>query len=141
MQQKQPIAPKPKHWGDNYAEIFKDESVASAYQFRAPYPPQVFEILLNLIPANAAPKVVLDAGCGPGQMARGLVRQVDSVDAIDYSAALIAKGQTLPEGDNPKLHWLCSPIETAELQPTYSLIVAAVSLHWMEWRVVLPRFA
>jgi len=78
--QRRPIEPRPQQWGDKYAEIFKDQSVANAYQFRASYPPQVFEILLSLIPATASPKVVLDAGCGLEQMARALVRHVDSVD-------------------------------------------------------------
>jgi trans-aconitate methyltransferase len=135
------MEPKPKQWGIAYAEIFKDASVVNAYPFRPPYPPQTFAILLSLLPANAKPSVVLDAGCGPGNIARALVEAVDQVDAVDFSAAMIAKGRTLPGGDNPKLHWICNPLETAPLQPTYSLIVAAASLHWMDWPVVLPRFA
>jgi trans-aconitate methyltransferase len=135
------MEPKPNYWGVKYAEIFKDTSVVNAYPFRPPYPAQTYAILLNLLPEDATPSVVLDAGCGPGIIARALVEAVDRIDAVDFSAAMIAKGRSLPGGEDAKLHWICSPLETAVLQPVYSLIVAAASLHWMDWHVVLPRFA
>jgi SAM-dependent methyltransferase len=135
------VRPKPKQFGTEYAAIFKDESVASAYSYRPPYPLQIAEILLSLLPDAAGPNIVLDAGCGPGNIARSLVQWVDQVDAVDFSAAMVRKGRCLPGGDDPKLHWICSPIETAPLRPSYNLIVAAASLHWMDWPVVLPRFA
>ncbi|RIK43260.1 MAG: hypothetical protein DCC55_06140 [Chloroflexi bacterium] len=135
------MLPKPKQWSTEYATIFKEESVVSAYSYRPPYPSQLFGVLLSLLPDSAGPKVVLDACCGPGNIARSFVQWVDRVDAVDFSAAMIRKGRLLPGGDEPKLHWICSPIETAPLQPTYSLIIAAASLHWMDWPVVLPRFA
>jgi SAM-dependent methyltransferase len=135
------MIPKPKQWNVEYAEIFKDASVAEAYRFRPTYPPQTYALLLRLLPNSPAPKAVLDAGCGAGAIARVLAPQVDRVDAVDFSAAMIAQGRRLPGGDHPNLHWICSPIETATLQPVYSLIVTAASLHWMDWESVLPRFA
>jgi SAM-dependent methyltransferase len=134
------MEPKPKQWGVEYGAIFHDESVVAVYHLRPPYPPQTFAILLTLLPA-AGPNIVLDVGCGSGTIARGLLAAVDHADAVDSSAAMIAKGRTLPGGDNPKLRWICSPIETADLLPTYGLIVAAASMHWLDWPVVLPRFA
>ena len=53
---------------------------------------------------------------------------------------MIQAGQKLSGGTHPNIFWQCSPIETAELQPTYGLIVAGASLHWMDWNVVLPKF-
>jgi SAM-dependent methyltransferase len=135
------MIPKPKQWGAEYAAMFKDESVACAYQFRPTYPPQTYSLLLNLLSNAVSPKVLLDAGCGTGAIARVLAPQVDRVDAIDYSVAMIAQGRMLPGGNHSQLNWVCSPIETAELYPAYSMIVAAASLHWMEWEIVLPRFA
>jgi len=35
---------------------------------------------------------VLDAGCGPGSIARALVQEVDRVDAVDVAARMIAAG-------------------------------------------------
>lgn len=54
---------------------------------------------------------------------------------------MVATGATLPGGDHPNIRWQAAPIETAQLRPAYSLIVAGASLHWMDWDVVLPRFS
>jgi SAM-dependent methyltransferase len=129
---------RPKQWGAQYASIFKDESVVRAYRHRPPYPLRVFEILASLI--DDEPRAVLDAGCGTGFVARTLVRYVDRVDAVDFSRAMISTGRKRPGGDDPGLRWICGPMETVTLRPPYTLIVAASSLHWMEWDVVLPRF-
>jgi SAM-dependent methyltransferase len=134
------MRPKHKQFATQYASIFGDASVVHAYQYRPPYPPATFEILLSLIDADAAPRTVLDAGCGPGSIARALVQEVDRVDAVDIAARMIAAGKALPRGDDPKLCWIHSAIEHAPLQPPYALIVAAASLHWMHWETVMPRF-
>ena len=132
---------KPKQWSAEYGSIFKDESVVSAYQFRPTYPPETFTFLLRLIPPTVTRRTVLDAGCGTGSIARPLAPLVDQVDAVDISAAMIRTGQTLPGGDRANLHWVTAPIETAPLLGPYALIVAGASLHWMDWKRTLPRFA
>jgi SAM-dependent methyltransferase len=86
------------------------------------------------------PRHVLDAGCGTGYLARPLAPLVDRVDAVDFSAPMIAQGQRLPGGDSPRLTWIHGPIEEVALAPPYALIMAGESLHWMEWEGVLPRF-
>src|SRR5262245_60349860 len=133
------MGPKHKQWSAQYASIFKDASVVQAYQHRPPYPPQTLAILAGLIPSTA-PRVVLDAGCGTGFVARPLAQYVDRIDGVDISEAMIAAGKGLPGGDDQRLRWICGPIETAAVDPPYGLIVAAASLHWMEWDVVLSRF-
>src|SRR5690242_19367942 len=135
------MKPKPKQWSAEYASIFQDTSVVAAYQHRPPYPAQTFEILAGLIPPTTSPRAVLDAGCGTGFVARPLARYVDRVDAADISAAMIAAGRSLPGGDDPRLRWFCGAIESVAVEPPYALIVAAASLHWMEWEIALPRFA
>ena len=129
-----------KQFARQYASIFGDASVVHAYQYRPPYPPETFEILLSLVDAEAAPRTVLDAGCGPGVIAREIVKAVDRVDAVDVAARMIAVGKALPGGDDPKLHWIQGAIEHAPLHPPYALIVAAASLHWMHWETVMPHF-
>lgn len=129
-----------KQFAKQYASIFGDASVVHAYQYRPPYPPETFEILLSLVDAEAAPRTVLDAGCGPGVIAREIVKAVDRVDAVDVAARMIAMGKTLPGGADPKLHWIQGAIEHAPLHPPYALIVAAASLHWMHWETVMPHF-
>jgi SAM-dependent methyltransferase len=132
--------PKHKQFDPQYASIFGDASVVQAYQYRPPYPPETFEILRGLIDPDATLRTVLDAGCGPGVIARRLVQEVDRVDAVDVAARMIEAGKALPGGDNPKLCWIHGAIEHAPLQSPYALIVAAASLHWMHWETVMPHF-
>src|SRR5439155_27011914 len=67
------------------------------------------------------------------------VDKVDGIDAVDASAAMIERGRHLPGGGDARLNWILAPAETAPLRPPYGLVVAASSLHWMDWDVVLPR--
>lgn len=132
------MAEKPKHLSLTYAEQFKEQRVVDAYVHRPPIPAPVLEKLLTLIVDE--PRVVLDAGCGMGPVARTLVSSVARVDAVDFSHAMIAAGRQLPNGDHPNLRWIESSIESVPLAPPYALIVTAGSLHWMDWAVVMPRF-
>ena len=84
------MLPKPEHLGPAYAAQFQDQSVVAAYRFRPPYPDEVFRILADLI--TDEPRVVLDAGCGDGAIARHLVEQVERIDAIDLSRVMIEQG-------------------------------------------------
>jgi SAM-dependent methyltransferase len=97
----------------------------------------VFEILLGLIQDESP--VVLDLGCGTGDIGRGLAPYVTRVDAVDPSTAMIARGRTLPRGQNPAIHWITSTAEDFTYSDRYALIVTAESLHWMDWYKVLPR--
>lgn len=122
-----------------HATRFQEPDVAARYHLRPPYPPETFTILTEIV--GPAPRVVLDAGAGTGEIARGLLPFVERVDAVDASAAMIAAGQGRPGGADPRLSWIIGSLETADLRPPYSLIVTGDSLHWMDWEIVLPRFA
>lgn len=132
------MQPKPKHLGLTYAEQFKEQSIVDAYVHRPPIPVAVFDKLLSLIVDT--PRRVLDVGCGLGPVARTLAPSVEHVDAVDFSHAMIEAGRKLANGDHPNLCWIESSVETASLTPPYALIVAAGSLHWMDWATVMPRF-
>jgi trans-aconitate methyltransferase len=122
-----------------YAAAFQDKSVVEAYRYRPPYPDSTFDILRQLI--TKEPKYVLDVGCGRGDIARQLVERVERVDAVDFSQHMIEQGKQLPNGDHPRLRWFHGRIEEVRLQPPYALLTAGESLHWMDWSVVMPRFA
>ncbi|HEX6737753.1 MAG TPA: class I SAM-dependent methyltransferase [Vicinamibacteria bacterium] len=132
------MQPKPSHLGPQYAAQYSDPGFAAAYPHRPPYPAEIFAILTGLI--TEAPRAVLDAGCGTGELARALAPLVDRVDAVDPAAGMLALGRTLPGGAAPSLHWVLGGMEDAPLRPPYALITAGDSLHWMEWSVVFPRF-
>jgi SAM-dependent methyltransferase len=128
---------RPTHLNVEYASRFKARAVAEIYQHRPPYSAQVYETLRRLLPTDC--RRVLDAGCGPGKIALGLVDDAEHVDAVDFSEAMIRIGRAATSTD--RIRWQCSPIETAELDPPYGMITTGASLHWMDWDTVLPRFA
>jgi SAM-dependent methyltransferase len=130
---------KPRYPGRQFGDVFHDATVAARYRLRPSYPPQTFAILAGLI--RDTPRAVLDVGAGRGELARQLLTYADRVDALDPSAAMIQLGQQLPGGADPRLRWLHGYAEDTLLDGPYALITAGSSLHWMEWPVVLPRFA
>lgn len=131
------MEPKPRGWSERYGSVFRDRAVVDVYHLRPPYPPETFDVLADLAQGGA----VLDAGCGPGDVARALVTRVERVDAVDVSEAMLERGRALPGGDAPNLRWLQGRIEEVELDPPYALAVAAESVHWFDWEVALPRLA
>lgn len=130
--------PKPSHLGLKYAEQFKDTSIVEAYHHRPPYSDKTIDLLLKLV--TDEPQIILDIGCGTGDLARRLVSRVKRVDAVDFSQAMLDKGRTFPEGDHPHLHWIFGRVEEVALQPPYALVTAGESLHWMQWERVFPLF-
>ena len=133
------MEPKPKGWSAEYAAWFDEASVVDRYDLRPPYPDETFELLASL--ALDAPRVVLDAGCGPGDLARPLAARVARVDAVDRSHAMLAKGQALVGGEAENLNWIHAPVEDAPLTPPYALIVAGDSVHWFDWEPTMALFA
>src|SRR5690242_7654573 len=116
------MLPKPAHLEVRYAEQFQDQSIVRAYQHRPAYPAEIFSTLAGLI--TGEPRVVLDIGCGTGDVARPLANLVGRVDAVDFSKAMLERGRTLPGGDNPKLKWVFGRVEEVPLEPSYKLITA-----------------
>ncbi len=121
------------------AAAFQHPVVARACRYRPIYSAAVFDILTDLVVDQ--PRHIPDVGCGTGLLARHLVGRVDCVDAVDVSQEMIGQGKLLPQGDHSRLIWIVGCCEDAPLHPPRSLITAGNSLHWMDWEVVVPRFA
>lgn len=88
------MEPKPRHLQADYAAQFQDTSIVAAYHHRPPYPDEVFDILVGLLPATG--RAVLDAGCGTGDIARPLAPRVERLDAVDWSRPMIERGRMDP---------------------------------------------
>ncbi len=129
---------RPESHSEKYSARFQHQSVVDRYHLRPTYPPQTFELLNDLI--VGVPRVVLDVGCGTGNVARPLSAYAERVDAVDKSLPMLTRARTLPGGDSSKIRWLHGRVEEVEFEPPYALITAGESLHWMDWGVVLPRF-
>lgn len=93
------IQPKPKGLEPEYGAQFDDISMVRAYPKRPPYPPELFDLFHRLI--RDAPSLVLDLGCGTGDISRPLAPLVDRVDSVDPSRAMITLGQMLPGANIP----------------------------------------
>ncbi|NIA68193.1 class I SAM-dependent methyltransferase [Pelagibius litoralis] len=116
---------------------FETSEVVDLYPHRPAYPDELFEALVRLAPAQGA---LLDLGCGHGKIARPLARRFDHVTAIDPSARMIALGRSLPNGAAPNIAWIEGLAEeTAFPGETYDLVVAALSIHWMDHDRLFPR--
>jgi SAM-dependent methyltransferase len=123
----------------SYGAHFGARSVARNYVHRPAYSPEVFEILLALLPPTC--RAVLDAGCGPGKLALGLRARVDRIDAVDPSAEMIVLGRSLPGGDDPRINWIQARLEDAGLSRPYGLITCGASVHWLDADRALSQFA
>jgi len=89
----------------------------------------------------SAARTLLDAGCGPGKIARGLAAVCERIDAVDPSGEMLAVGRAQPGRSDPKIHWQEATIEDAVLSPPYGLVTAGASFHWMDAPRVLSLFA
>jgi SAM-dependent methyltransferase len=131
--------PKPSHLSGAYGAWFKDPRLAAAYPARPAYPEGVVQLLLELLRKTS--HTVLEVGCGTGELTRRLAPSVDSVDAVDFSEAMLRIARQLPGGDASNVNWILGAVEELDWPGPYGLIVAGESLHWMEWHTVLPRMA
>lgn len=118
---------------------FTQDDVVLNYAFRPPYPPALFDRLVDIAPSRTS---LLDIGCGPGKISRPLAPHFEQVTALDPSLAMLAQGRALPGGDAPNIDWINGLAETfATKDRTFDLTVAAASIHWMDHQRLFPRLA
>jgi SAM-dependent methyltransferase len=129
---------KPAHLSGEYGAWFKDPLLAAAYPARPPYPEGVLQLLAQLI--RDTPAVVLDVGCGTGELARRLSHYAQRIDAVDFSAPMLEVARRLPSGDAPNIRWTLGAVEDVPLDAPYALVTAGESLHWMDLERVMSRF-
>ncbi len=133
------MRPKPAHLDARYAAQFKDASIAAAYAARPPYDPACFAIMERLLAPGG--RRVLELGSGSGDATFGLLERNLPIDAIEPSPAMHAMARNRPGAADPRIRWICASAEAAEFDGPYALALAAESMHWMQWDLVLPKIA
>jgi SAM-dependent methyltransferase len=97
--------------------------------YRPTYPTALVDYLAAISPAAG---VVLDVGCGTGQLSVLLADRFDQVIATDASARQIETAER-----HPRVEYRVAPAETSGLEPgSVDLITAAQAAHWFD----LPAF-
>jgi SAM-dependent methyltransferase len=108
--------------------------VAEHYPLRPPYPEAVVQRLKT-------GGTILEMGCGTAELSRRLAPFARSVVAVDPSGPMLDQARSLPGGDAANLTFVHSSAEEFDYPDRYDLILTPQSLHWMDWEVVLPKFA
>jgi ubiquinone/menaquinone biosynthesis C-methylase UbiE len=132
-------APKPRHLTPDYATQFCDRSVVRAYVHRPPYPARVFDALRALLPTNKGS--ALELGCGTGDLTFGLAPYVDELVAVESSPAMLSAAIRRHQSVPQHVRLVLAQAEAFEPREKFSLVVAAESLHWMDWANLLPNIA
>jgi SAM-dependent methyltransferase len=133
------VTDRPAHLSAEFAAQFADRSVVRAYRTRPRYPAGTAEILESLLAPG--PARVLELGCGTGDLTLELAPRVAALDALDVSEPMLAAARERAGAAHPNVRWHAVSAERFEPRESYALAVAAESLHWMEWSIVLPRIA
>jgi len=117
---------------------FQATEVVDLYRYRPPYPQKIFDLLTGLAPGKES---ILDLGCGPGKLARPMSQSFSRVTAVDPSSHMIALGKSLEYGASPNISWVHGYAEDVTLTEKFDVIVAALSIHWMDHKVLFPKLA
>ena len=116
---------------------FTTSEVVDLYRYRPPYPEELFRQLVRLAPAH---QTLLDLGCGEGKISRRLASHFRHVTAVDPSSQMIKLGQSLPNGDVANIEWIEGLAEEVVFPcEAYDLVVAALSIHWMDHARLFQR--
>jgi SAM-dependent methyltransferase len=132
-------AEKPRHLASDYATQFCDRSVVRAYAARPPYPARVFHELRALLPPKKGS--ALELGCGTGDLTFGLAPHVDELVAVESSPAMLAAAIGRHASVPRNVRLVLAHAEAFEPREKFALVVAAESLHWMDWAKLLPKIA
>ena len=117
---------------------FQAAEVVDLYLYRPPYPQKIFDLIVNLAPEKES---ILDLGCGHGKIARQMSQIFNKVTAIDPSENMISLGKSLKYGASANINWIEAYAEDALLTEKFDVVVAALSIHWMDHQVLFPKLS
>lgn len=107
--------------------------------YRPGYDSSVFSFLRRRFALDGT-GLLVDLGCGTGQMAVELAADFEDVLAVDVEAAMIAEGMRVGNAAGiPNVAWLVSRAEDVNLPPHVRLTTIGAAFHWMDRDLVLDR--
>jgi SAM-dependent methyltransferase len=130
-------AEKPRHLAADYATQHCDRSVVRAYVHRPPYPAAVFDALCALLPTSKPTALELGSGCG--DLTFGLAPHVHELVAVELSPAMLQAAIRRHTSVPRHVRLVLAAVEAFEPKEKFSLVIAADSLHIMDWQKVLPK--
>lgn len=129
------MKPKPRHLWPDYGAQFQDPAVADVYRKRPPYPPELFDLILERTPRPGRARV-LELGTGTGEVALPLAARVERLDAVEPSEAMLKIASRQPGSE--QVRWHQQSAETYSYADVYDLIICAQCLAWLDWEIVFP---
>lgn len=118
-------------------QLFDD--TANYYsKFRIPYPPELFTFLLKLADPDPEKDIMLDLGCGTGELSIPLSHNFAKVFGIDPAADMLAEAEK--KSQNLKnIEWVAVRAEDFCFDSRVKLITLGKSLHWMDMEKVMMK--
>lgn len=118
-------------------QLFND--VADYYaKYRPDLPEEVANYIVNKFPTTKG--VILDLGCGTGQVARALYDFAGEIYAVDPSKEMIKNAKKAVDDRENKVEFICQSAEKCLLpHSSIDLIIIARAFHWMDQDVVLKN--
>jgi SAM-dependent methyltransferase len=123
---------------------FRGEVADFYHTYRRGYPPAVIDVLADTFRLTGD-DLVVDLGCGTGQLALPLARRVRAVAGVDPEPDMLARGRrAAAEQDIANVSWLLGadtdvPALVRLLGGQVGAVTIGQALHWMRYHDLFPR--
>jgi trans-aconitate methyltransferase len=123
---------------------FGGEVAGFYHQYRRGYPPTVIDTLAGTV-GLTGDDVVIDLGCGTGQLTLPIARRVRAVAGVDPEPDMLARArQAAADQGSRNASWLLGadtdlPALAALLGGRFAgAVTIGQALHWMDYRALIP---
>jgi trans-aconitate 2-methyltransferase len=96
--------------------------------------------LIARVPLES-PRVIVDLGCGPGNVSPFLARRWPdaTIEGVDNDEAMLARARASTDGDD-RFRWTRANLETWQPSAVVDLVYSNAALHWLDDHATLfPR--